>query len=60
MTASLIVHDVHYAYPDGHVALRGVNLRIERGERVALLDGTLRAGPRPDGGFVLDVRLPVS
>lgn len=29
--------DLHYAYPDGHVALRGASLVIARGERVALV-----------------------
>ena len=37
MTASLDVRGLAYAYPDGHQALFGVNLQIERGERVALL-----------------------
>jgi len=29
--------DLHFAYPDGHAALRGVNLTIARGERVGLV-----------------------
>lgn len=29
--------EVNYVYPDGHIALEGVNLRIMRGERVAIL-----------------------
>lgn len=29
--------DVHYAYPDGHEALRGITFRITHGERVALV-----------------------
>lgn len=37
MTSSLDVRGLAYAYPDGHQALFGVNLQIERGERVALL-----------------------
>ncbi|MBM0257567.1 ATP-binding protein [Micromonospora sp. 4G55] len=28
-------------------------------ERVALLDGRFRAGPRPEGGFRVTARLPV-
>jgi len=34
---SLDVRGVRYAYPDGHVALRGVDLAVAKGERVALL-----------------------
>lgn len=33
----LHVHDLHYTYPDGHQALRGVTLHVERGEKVALV-----------------------
>ena len=29
--------DVHYSYPGGHEALRGVTFRISHGEKVALL-----------------------
>jgi cobalt/nickel transport system ATP-binding protein len=29
--------DVSYAYPDGHVALQRVNLKVVRGERIAIL-----------------------
>ena len=31
------LHDVRYSYPGGQVALDGIDLRIERGEQVALL-----------------------
>ena len=34
---SLVVVDLSYQYPDGNEALRGVNLRVPRGQRVALL-----------------------
>jgi cobalt/nickel transport system ATP-binding protein len=35
--ASLDVRGVRFAYPDGHVALQGIDLTVARGERVALL-----------------------
>lgn len=37
MTPSLRISELAFAYPDGNQALYGVNLTIERGERVALL-----------------------
>ncbi len=37
MTPSLEVRGLAYAYPDGHQALFGIDLTVERGERVALL-----------------------
>jgi cobalt/nickel transport system ATP-binding protein len=39
MTAapSLLIEDLAFAYPDGNQALFGVNLRVERGEFVAIL-----------------------
>ena len=48
---SLLVEDLAFAYPDGHQALYGVDLRIERGERVHLamlsrgFTGRLPTGP---------------
>jgi len=37
VTPSLEVRGLAYAYPDGHQALYGIDLSVERGERVALL-----------------------
>jgi cobalt/nickel transport system ATP-binding protein len=67
---SLTVRDLAFAYPDGHQALFGVNLAIDRGERVALL-GPNGAGKttlvlhlngilRPGRGSVTVAGLPVS
>src|SRR5262249_50752303 len=48
---SLEVRAVHFAYPDGHVALHGVDLTVHRGERVALL------GPNGAGKTTLVLHL---
>lgn len=31
------VNDLHFTYPDGHVALNGLDLTVEQGEKVALV-----------------------
>ncbi|SIR07919.1 energy-coupling factor ABC transporter ATP-binding protein [Micromonospora avicenniae] len=50
-TPSLDARGVRFAYPDGHVALHGVDLTVPRGERVALL------GPNGAGKTTLVLHL---
>lgn len=37
MTPAIRIENLHHVYPDGHLALDGVNLSIAAGERVAVL-----------------------
>src|SRR5215208_1544023 len=50
-TSVVNVNDLHFSYPDGHVALRGVSLKLCAGDKVALV------GPNGAGKSTLMLHL---
>ena len=50
-TSVIQVEDLHFSYPDGHVALRGVSMKLCPGDKVALV------GPNGAGKSTLMLHL---
>ncbi|MHB2028182.1 MAG: ABC transporter ATP-binding protein [Acidimicrobiales bacterium] len=54
---AITMHDVHYAYREGHDVLRGVNLTVRPGERLAIV-GPSGAGKSTIGRLLAGIDAP--